>query len=94
MRIKPYPEFAEVFDDPALEGFFFPLCTVSLMDEKEDALSIHVVSSQGLWHNPNSVLSTAKVRLTPFICNSINTSSGVIYGPLKDTSGWEKSFAL
>ena len=67
LKIKPYPEFEDVFFNNTLKGFYFPLCSIILKNKKKDNNQIfHIVSHNGLWLNENSKNSRVNTNYSVF----------------------------
>lgn len=50
LEVRHYPDFEDVFLDEKLEGFFYPLCTLSFFKKEADKRQVfHLVSYNGLW---------------------------------------------
>jgi len=50
LQVIHYPDFGDVFFDKKLEGFFYPLCSLSFSKKEGDKKQVfHLVSYNGLW---------------------------------------------
>lgn len=83
LQIKPYPDFEEVFTQPELKGFYYPLCTVSYKNKDTNQNFIfHIVSSNGLWLDED--------KITPELNNSFSVFQ--LKGDKYQFNGHLKSF--